>query len=116
MGQNNFHLFRYLKEFLGGKRFDTANEVKEVQDWLSSQAADVYEVGIQKLVERYDKCLNKHGNNVGVTSLLLEPISLCLLIPTKIYSSYQNILNYLNYLNAFPHKTLTPKFSYKYLQ
>ncbi|GFV19984.1 histone-lysine N-methyltransferase SETMAR [Trichonephila clavipes] len=25
----DFHLFRYLKEFLGGKRFDTADEVKE---------------------------------------------------------------------------------------
>ncbi|GFV26177.1 uncharacterized protein TNCV_4888081 [Trichonephila clavipes] len=62
MAQSDFRLFRYLKEFLGGKRFDTADEVKEeVQDWLSSQAADVYEVGIQKLVERYDKCLNKHG-------------------------------------------------------
>ncbi|GFX95014.1 histone-lysine N-methyltransferase SETMAR [Trichonephila clavipes] len=65
MAQSDFHLFRYLKEFLGGKRFDTADEVKEeVQDWLSSQAADVYEVGIQKLVERYDKCLDKHGKYV----------------------------------------------------
>ncbi|GFW36122.1 histone-lysine N-methyltransferase SETMAR [Trichonephila clavipes] len=44
MAQSDFRLFRYLKEFLGGKRFDTADEVKEeVQDWLSSQAADVYE-------------------------------------------------------------------------
>ncbi|GFX92222.1 histone-lysine N-methyltransferase SETMAR [Trichonephila clavipes] len=50
--RSDFHLFRYLKEFLGGKRFDTADEVKEeVQDWLSSQAADVYDLGIQKLVE-----------------------------------------------------------------
>ncbi|GFT37733.1 histone-lysine N-methyltransferase SETMAR [Trichonephila clavipes] len=62
---SDFHLFRYLKEFLGGKRFDTAGEVKEeVQDWLSSPAADVYDLGIQKLVERYDKCLNKYGKYV----------------------------------------------------
>ncbi|GFX99361.1 mariner Mos1 transposase [Trichonephila clavipes] len=26
---SDFHLFRYLKEFLGGKRFDTADEVKK---------------------------------------------------------------------------------------
>ncbi|GFX70267.1 histone-lysine N-methyltransferase SETMAR [Trichonephila clavipes] len=53
---SGFHLFRYLKEFLGGKRFDTASELKdEVQDWLSSPAADVYDLGIQKLIERYDK-------------------------------------------------------------
>ncbi|GFW30405.1 hypothetical protein TNCV_453431 [Trichonephila clavipes] len=65
---SDFHLFRYLKEFLGGKRFDTADEVKEeVQDWLSSQAADVYNLGIQKLVERYDKCLNKYGKMEGQT-------------------------------------------------
>ncbi|GFW83103.1 histone-lysine N-methyltransferase SETMAR [Trichonephila clavipes] len=61
---SDFHLFRHLKVFLGGKSFDTADEVKEeVQDWLSSQAADVCDdLGIQKLVERYDKCLNKYGN------------------------------------------------------
>ncbi|GFV37210.1 HTH_48 domain-containing protein [Trichonephila clavipes] len=65
LAPRDFHLFRYLKEFLGGKRFDTADEVKEeVQDWLSSQAADVYDLGIQKLVERYDKCLNKYGKYV----------------------------------------------------
>ncbi|GFS92866.1 HTH_48 domain-containing protein [Trichonephila clavipes] len=62
LAPSDFHLFRHLKEFLGGKRFDTADEVKEeVQDWLSLQAADVYDLGIQKLVERYDKCLNKYG-------------------------------------------------------
>ncbi|GFV89790.1 mariner Mos1 transposase [Trichonephila clavipes] len=62
---SDFHLFRYLKKFLGSKRFDTAGEVKEeVQDWLSSQVADVYDLGIQKLVERYDKCLNKYGKYV----------------------------------------------------
>jgi len=55
----------YLKEFLGGQRFDTDEEVKTtVEDWLSSQAADFYDEGIQKLVERYDKCLNKQGNYV----------------------------------------------------
>ncbi|GFU54688.1 histone-lysine N-methyltransferase SETMAR [Trichonephila clavipes] len=64
LAPSDFHLFRYLKEFLGGKRFDTADEVKEVQDWLSSQAADVYDLGIQKLVERYDKCLNNNGKYV----------------------------------------------------
>ncbi|GFX59316.1 histone-lysine N-methyltransferase SETMAR [Trichonephila clavipes] len=39
LAPSDFHLFRHLKEFLGGKRFYTADEVKEeVQDWLSSQA------------------------------------------------------------------------------
>jgi hypothetical protein len=32
--------------------------------WLSSQAATFYEERIQKLVPRYDKCLNNGGNYV----------------------------------------------------
>ena len=65
LAPSDFHLFHYLKDFLSGKRFATDDEVKEaVKDWLSSQAADVYDLGIQKLVERYDKCLNKYGNYV----------------------------------------------------
>ncbi|GFT74685.1 uncharacterized protein TNCV_562401 [Trichonephila clavipes] len=33
LAPSDFQLFRHLKEFLGGKRFDTAEEVKEeVQD------------------------------------------------------------------------------------
>ena len=65
LAPSDFHLCRYLKVFLGGKRFGTNDEAKEaVQDWLSSQAADVYDLGIQKLIECYYKCLNKYGNYV----------------------------------------------------
>ena len=44
------------------RRFTISDdEVKEaVKDWLSSQAADFYDIGIQKLVERCDQCLNKY--------------------------------------------------------
>ena len=60
-----FHLLRYLKEFLSGKRFATDDEIKEaVQGWLSSQAVDVYDLGIQKLAERYEKSSNKYENYV----------------------------------------------------
>lgn len=53
-----------LTEFVGGKRFDT-DEVKEaVKDWLSSQTADFYDLGIQKFDEGYYKCLNKFGDYV----------------------------------------------------
>ena len=65
LAPSDFHLFCYLKEFLGGKCFATDDEVKEaVKDWLSSQVVDFYDFGIQKLVEHYDKCLNKNGNYV----------------------------------------------------
>jgi hypothetical protein len=65
LAPSDFHLFCYLKEFLSGKRFDSDDEVKEtVKDWLSSQAADFYDIGIQKLEEHYDKLLNQNGNYV----------------------------------------------------
>ena len=34
------------------------------QKWLTSQAAAFYEEGIQKLVPRYDECLNNGGEYV----------------------------------------------------
>src|SRR5258705_10551213 len=59
------HLFLHLKKHLGGQRHDDDDEVKtSVVQWLSNQAADFYEDGIQKLVVRYDKCLNTGGNYV----------------------------------------------------
>ena len=50
---SDFHLFLHLKKFLGGKRFDDDDDLKDaVQKWLTSQAAAFYEEGIQKLVPR----------------------------------------------------------------
>jgi hypothetical protein len=54
-----------LKEFLGGRRFKSDEEVKDaVKEWLNGLAAEVYEEDIQKLVTRYDKCLNVGGDCV----------------------------------------------------
>jgi hypothetical protein len=62
LAPSNFHLFLHLKSFLGW-RFH--GEVKEaVTTWFASQAAAFYDEGIQKLVQRYDKCLNNDGNYV----------------------------------------------------
>jgi len=56
---SDFHLFLHLKNFLGGKRFDDDDDLKDaVQKWLKLQAAAFYEEGIQNLVSCYDKCLN----------------------------------------------------------
>jgi len=41
---SNYHLFLHLKKFLGGKRFDDDDDLKdEVQKWLTSQAVTFYE-------------------------------------------------------------------------
>ena len=65
LAPSDFHLFLHLKKFLGSKRFDEDDDLKgAVQKWLTSQAASFYEEGIQKLVPRYDKCLNNGGEYV----------------------------------------------------
>jgi hypothetical protein len=51
--------------FLGGQRFHDDSEVKEtVNMWFASQATSFYDAEIQKLVPRYDRCLNNGGNYV----------------------------------------------------
>jgi histone-lysine N-methyltransferase SETMAR len=62
---SDFHLFPKLKEFFGGRRFKSEEEVKDaVKEWLNVLAAEVCDEGIQKLVTRYDKCLNVGGDCV----------------------------------------------------
>jgi len=66
LAPSDFHLFLHLKKSLGGKGFDDDDDLKDaVQKWLTSQAAAFYEEGVQKLVPRYDKCLNNGGEYVG---------------------------------------------------
>jgi len=63
LAPSDFHLFLQLKSFLAGWRFH--DEVKEaITTCFASLAASFYNEGIQKPVQRYDKCLNNGGNYV----------------------------------------------------
>jgi histone-lysine N-methyltransferase SETMAR len=65
LAPSDSHVFLLLKKFLGGRRYVEDDDVKgAVNTRFSSQAASFYEAGIQKLVPRYDKCLNNCGNYV----------------------------------------------------
>jgi histone-lysine N-methyltransferase SETMAR len=56
----DYHLFTYLKNWLGSQHFSSNEELVEgVKTWLSSQAAD-----IQKLIPQYDKCLNSGVDSI----------------------------------------------------
>jgi hypothetical protein len=57
-------VFLHLKTFLDGLRFHDDKVKEAVNTWFVSQAASFYDAGIQKLVPRYDKCLNNGGNYV----------------------------------------------------
>ncbi|GBN07634.1 hypothetical protein AVEN_228391-1 [Araneus ventricosus] len=65
LATSDFHLFRPLRHHLGGNHYNDDEDVKTaVTSWLLEQAASFYEEGIQNLVVRYDKCLNKLGSFV----------------------------------------------------
>jgi hypothetical protein len=63
LGSSNYHLFTYLKNWLGSQHFNNNEEsVEGVKMCLSSQAANFFDTGIQKLIHQYDRCLNSGGN------------------------------------------------------
>uniref|UniRef100_A0A1B6H603 Mos1 transposase HTH domain-containing protein n=1 Tax=Homalodisca liturata TaxID=320908 RepID=A0A1B6H603_9HEMI len=65
LAPSDYHLFREMKAWLGGRRFADNEELQAtVRVYLSSLAADFFEEGIGKLVSRYDKCLNIFGDYV----------------------------------------------------
>jgi hypothetical protein len=50
---------------MASQGFNNNGELMEgVETWLSSQAADFFDTGIQKLIPRFDKCLNSSGDYV----------------------------------------------------
>jgi hypothetical protein len=57
LAPSDFHVFLHMKTFLGGCCFHDEVRVA-VNTWFALQVASFYEAGIQKLVPRYDKCLN----------------------------------------------------------
>jgi hypothetical protein len=60
----DYHLSSYLKNWLRSHHFNNNEELLEgVKTWLSSQAADIFDTGIQKLIPRY-KCLISGGGYV----------------------------------------------------
>lgn len=65
LAPSEYHVFPKLKKWLWCKHFKDDEELKtSVINWLHTQAAEFYSIGIEKLVPGYDKCLNVKGNYV----------------------------------------------------
>lgn len=65
LAPSDYHLFGPMKKMLGGLRFTSDLEAQTVvREWLAQQSASFFAEGIQKLVPRWDKCLNVHGGYV----------------------------------------------------
>ena len=65
LAPSDYHLFGPMKKMLGGLRFTSDLEAQTVvREWLAQQPASFFAEGIQKLVPRWDKCLNVRGGYV----------------------------------------------------
>jgi histone-lysine N-methyltransferase SETMAR len=58
LAPSDYHLFTYLKNWLRSQRFKNEELMEGVKMWLRSQAADVFNTDIQKLISQYGKRLN----------------------------------------------------------
>jgi len=61
LAPSDYHLFTKMKVWLTTQRFHT-NE--ELMDGVNILAAPFFDEGLQKLVSRYNNCLNVDGNYV----------------------------------------------------
>ena len=65
LAPSDYHLFPNMKTWLATQCFDNDAELQAgMNEWLKSQAAKFYDDEINKLVHRYDKCLNLNGDYV----------------------------------------------------
>ncbi|GBM95936.1 Histone-lysine N-methyltransferase SETMAR [Araneus ventricosus] len=65
LAPSDLHLSLKVKEFLGGKRFGSDEELENaVITWLNELVPEEYNMGILKLVDRYNKRLNVEGDYV----------------------------------------------------
>ena len=67
LAPSDYHLFGPMKKMLGGQKFASDTDVQSVvRQWLGQQPASFFASDIQKLVDRWDTCLNdKCLNELG---------------------------------------------------
>jgi histone-lysine N-methyltransferase SETMAR len=64
LAPSDFHLFDPLRGILGGKTFRADDEVKLAQRWLEEQPKTLFERGIMKVPEEWQRCTEQQGDCV----------------------------------------------------
>ncbi|GBM03122.1 Mariner Mos1 transposase [Araneus ventricosus] len=65
LAPSDFHFFGPLKKYLAGRHFRTDAEVQEaVVKWLHDLDPDFFYADFDRLVYRWHKCFNNHGEYV----------------------------------------------------
>jgi transposase len=62
---SDYHLFGPLKDHLRGHHYETDEAVQEtVRSWLRGAGTDLYLRGIFKILQRWQKCIDRDGDFV----------------------------------------------------
>jgi len=62
LAPSDYHVFDLMKKMLGGQKFASDMEAQwAVRQWLVQQLTLFFASDIHKLVERWERCLNKLG-------------------------------------------------------
>jgi hypothetical protein len=64
LAPRDYQLFTYLNNWLRSQCFNNEEFIEGVKKWLSSQAGDIFDTGVQKRALPYDKSLNSGSDCV----------------------------------------------------
>ena len=65
LAPSDYHLFRFVKDQLRGQRYETTETIqKAVRQCLGMAGTEFYRRGIFKLIERWEKCVQRSGDYV----------------------------------------------------
>ncbi|GFO44206.1 histone-lysine N-methyltransferase SETMAR [Plakobranchus ocellatus] len=65
LAPSDFHLFGSLKRHLGGMAFETEDDlISELRNWFDNLDVDFFQVGINSLLSRWQKCIDLHEDYV----------------------------------------------------
>ena len=65
LAPSDFFLFPKLKDYLKGNRYETDEDVKNaVLSWCRDKTADFFADGIQQVVRRWRRCIERDGDYV----------------------------------------------------
>jgi histone-lysine N-methyltransferase SETMAR len=63
LSPTDYHLFRHLDNFLRNKKFDDQTAIENAfDDFIQAQDPQFFRDGIEKLVDRWQKCVDADGN------------------------------------------------------
>ena len=76
LAPSDYRLFGPMKKMLNEQKFASDTKMQSVaHHWLGQQPASFFASGIQKLVDRWDKCLNELGRYVETLCLTFKDIT-----------------------------------------